>query len=149
MTDMRALLQRRLAAADRLYGDLVGILDAEGLRARIPGVRSSPVRNHFWCVVGARESYVRAARAGRWQGFESSLIDDEDPGAVRAALERTAAEVSGWIDELAADDEAGWEWALHLLEHETQHHGQLIRYFYSVPLPIPRSWVEQYALEEE
>lgn len=149
MNDLRALLQRRHAAADRLYLDLVEVLDADSLRARIPGARSSPVRNHFWCVVGARESYVRAALAGSWQGFESTLTDDEDPVAVRAALQSSAALVARWLGELDAADEEGWEWALHLLEHEAQHHGQLIRYFYSVPLPIPRSWIDQYALEEK
>ncbi len=144
-----ALLARHHGAANGLYLELIDTLDAEQLGSRIPGVRSSPVRNHFWCVVGARESYVRAARAGSWQGFASSLEADDDPVAVRAALERTAAEVAAWLGELADDDEYGWDWALHLLEHETQHHGQLIRYFYSVPLTVPRSWVEHYALEEQ
>jgi hypothetical protein len=148
MTALTALLQRRHAAANRLYLDLVDALDADMLRTRLPGVRSSPVRNHFWCVVGARESYVRAARAGVWQGFGSSLTDDQDPVAVREALERTAVEVSAWLAEIAPEDEAATEWALHLLEHEAQHHGQLIRYLYGVPLPIPRSWIDAYALEE-
>jgi len=147
MTALSGLLKRRHATADRLYLDLVDALDADRLDARLPGVRSSPVRNHFWCVVGARESYVHAARAGSWQGFSSSLADDRDPQAVRAALERTAVLVADWLDGLD-DDLAGIEWALHLLEHEAQHHGQLIRYLYGVPLPIPRSWIEQYALEE-
>jgi uncharacterized damage-inducible protein DinB len=148
MTAMAGLLQRHHAAANGLYLDLVDTLTPELLRTRIPGVRSSPVRNHFWCVVGARESYLRAARAGSWQGFASSLDADDDPGAVRAALERTAAEVATWLGELSPDDEHGAEWALHLIEHETQHHGQLVRYFYAVPLTIPRSWVDHYALEE-
>jgi len=143
-----ALLRRHHAAANRLYLDLLDGLTPDLLRTRLPGVRSSPVRNHFWCVAGARESYVRAARAGSWQGFDSSLTADDDPSAVRAALERTAAEVDAWLGELAPDDEYGWDWALNLLEHETQHHGQLIRYLYAVPMPVPRSWVEHYALEE-
>jgi len=34
-----------------------------------------------------------------------------------------------------------------LLEHEAQHHGQLIRYLYGLRLPIPASWKSRYALE--
>ncbi len=147
MTDLAALLSRRHTVVNDLYLDLVATLTTDLLRTRLPGVRSSPVRNQFWCVVGARESYVRAARAGSWQGFTSSLDDDDDPVAVRMALERTAAEVSEWLAELEPSDERGWEIALELLEHETQHHGQLIRYFYAVPLAIPASWVQHYALE--
>ncbi len=148
MTALTELLRRRHAAANGLYLDLVETLTPQTLRTRIPGARSSPVRNHFWCVVGARESYVRAARAGSWQGFASSLDADDDPDAVRAALERTAAEVATWLGGLALEDEYGLDWALQLLEHESQHHGQLIRYFYALPLPIPASWVQKYALEE-
>jgi uncharacterized damage-inducible protein DinB len=148
MNATSSLLRRRTEAADRLYRDLIAELTPDLLRSRLPGSRSSPVGNHFWCVVGARESYVRAARAGTWQGFTSSLAVDDDPEAIGAALERSARGVAQWIDDLDTEDEASLEWAFHLLEHETQHHGQLIRYLYAVPLPMPRSWIEQYALEE-
>jgi hypothetical protein len=149
VTDFIALLQLRHAVANELYLDLLDAMAPGRLRERLPGVRSSPVSNHFWCVVGARESYVRAARAGSWQGFTCSLADDEDAGQVRAALERTAGEVDAWLGELDPDDDAGVEIAVRLLEHETQHHGQLIRYLYAVPLPVPASWVDRYVLEPE
>jgi hypothetical protein len=35
---------------------------------------------------------------------------------------------------------------LDLLEHEAQHHGQLIRYLYALKLAIPDSWKARYAL---
>lgn len=149
MTDLIALLRRRHTIANSLYLDLLDALPPDRLRARLPGVRSSPVSNHFWCVVGARESYVRAARAGSWQGFDCSLADDEDADQVRAALEHSAAEVDAWIGELDPGDADSIEVALRLLEHETQHHGQLIRYLYAVPLPVPASWVQRYVLEPE
>lgn len=149
MTDLIALLRRRHTIANSLYLDLLDALPPDRLRARLPGVRSSPVSNHFWCVVGARESYVRAARAGSWQGFDCSLADDEDADQVRAALEHSAAEVDAWLGELDPGDADSIEVALRLLEHETQHHGQLIRYLYAVPLPVPASWVQRYVLEPE
>ena len=104
MTDLIALLRRRHTIANSLYLDLLDALPPDRLRARLPGVRSSPVSNHFWCVVGARESYVRAARAGSWQGFDCSLADDEDADQVRAALEHSAAEVDAWLGELDPGD---------------------------------------------
>lgn len=143
-------MRRRHAVANLLYLDLLGILTPDLLRSRIPSARSSPISNHFWCVVGARESYLRAARVGSWQGFACSLVgdQDEDPAAVRSAVERTGSDVAAWLSELDPSDEAGWDTAVRLLEHETQHHGQLIRYLYALPLPIPASWIERYALEE-
>lgn len=141
------LLRERLADANRLYLDLIETLGSAELNSRLPGVRSSRVSNHFWCVVGARESYSRAAQAGSWQGFASSLTEPEDPDAVRAALTSSAAFVDAWLSEITSTDEYGTNMALQLLEHEAQHHGQLIRYLYALPLPIPESWVQKYALE--
>lgn len=145
---MIPLLRERHRDANRLYLDLIDTLGSEQLRSRLPKVRSSPISNHFWCVVGARESYLRAARAGGWQGFACSLTDDENPDAVREALLSSASLVDEWLGGLAASDEYGASMALQLLEHESQHHGQLIRYFYALPLPIPASWVQKYALEQ-
>ena len=122
MTAWSSRLGERHRRANDLYLDLVDTLAPDDLRARLPNARSSPVSNHFWCVVGARESYVRAARAGSWQGFGCSLRDDEDTAAVRSALERSATEVRAWLDELGDEDDAGWETALALLEHEAQYH---------------------------
>lgn len=34
-----------------------------------------------------------------------------------------------------------------LLEHEVQHHGQLIRYLYGNRLAIPQSWKARYTLD--
>lgn len=36
--------------------------------------------------------------------------------------------------------------ALDLLEHEIQHHGQLIRYFYALGLEFPKEFSDRYAL---
>ncbi|WP_434811626.1 DinB family protein [Microbacterium sp. bgisy189] len=147
MTDFSALLTARLRAANGLYLDLIDVLTPDLLTARLPGVRSAPIWNQFWCVVGARESYVRWSRAGAWQGFACSLERIEEPGEIRSALARSMDEATAWLRGLAPDDEAGWGIAVHLLEHETQHHGQLIRYLYGVPLPMPQSWIDAYALD--
>ncbi|MBN9215933.1 MAG: hypothetical protein ABS62_05305 [Microbacterium sp. SCN 70-200] len=148
MTDFPALLRRRLAASSGLYRDFAAQLTPELLAARLPGVRSAPVWNQLWCVIAARESYERWARAGAWQGFECTLTETGDPGAVHAALESSGEAMDAWVAGLDAEDEASWAIALHLLEHETQHHGQLIRYLYGVPITLPRSWIEAYALDE-
>jgi uncharacterized damage-inducible protein DinB len=34
-----------------------------------------------------------------------------------------------------------------LLEHEVQHHGQLIRYLYGLGIERPESWKQRYALD--
>lgn len=44
-------------------------------------------------------------------------------------------------------DATGQRWLGDLLEHETQHHGQLIRYIYALDIPRPPSWRERYALD--
>jgi hypothetical protein len=142
------LLHERFARADRLWLDLVDALTPEQLGSRLADLPSDTIASQLRCVLGARESYPRAARAGEWQGFTSPLRDEQhgDPAAIRALLEQTAADVDAWLGGIETDDDH--RYALALLEHETQHHGQLIRYLYGLGIERPASWQRQYALDE-
>lgn len=148
---MNAVVRRRLTRANTLYVDLVGTLTSEQLASRLADLPSDTLGHQLWCVLGAREGFPRAARAGQWQGFTSPVSGDEltDPQALRAAFESTAGDVDAWVAEIDADDEQSFAYALALLEHETQHHGQLIRYLFGLDIPRPQTWQEQYALDEE
>lgn len=148
---MRSLLQRRFARANTLYLDLVEAMTPERLSSGLPGLPSDTVGHQLWCVLGARESYVRAARAGAWQGFTSPVAGEQltDPIALGDALRATSAGVAAWLGGLEDADEDSYTYALALLEHETQHHGQLIRYLYGLRVARPESWQRQYALDED
>ncbi|MDL9978949.1 hypothetical protein [Microbacterium candidum] len=148
---MNDLLRRRFARANRLYLDLVDALTPELLASRLPGLPSDAIGHQLWCVLGARESYPAAARAGQWQGFTSPVARDAsaDAASLRAAFEATAADVDLWVAEIGPDDEESLTYALALLEHETMHQGQLIRYQYGLGIARPHSWQQQYALDED
>ena len=148
---MNELLLRRFSRANTLYVDLVEALSAEQLGSHLADLPSDTIGHQLWCVLGARESYPRAARAGEWQGFTSPVTAEQttDAAALRAALARTSSAVDEWIAALDSDDEASFTYALALLEHETQHQGQLIRYLYGLGIARPQSWQRQYALDEE
>lgn len=117
------------------------------LRRRLGELPSNTIAGQLWCVVGARESYARAAREGGWRGFTSSLdtVSAGDPALVSQTLTRSFAEVAETVN--SGVDSAGQRWLADLLEHETQHHGQLIRYLYGLDIPRPASWRERYALD--
>lgn len=140
-------LLRRLERAGQLYDDLATVLTPELLGARLGDLPSSTIGEQLWCVVGARESYTRAAREGGWKGFTSSLdsASASDPEAVARILRSSLAEVRATLE--SGLDAAGQRWLGDLLEHETQHHGQLIRYLYGLGIDRPVSWRERYALE--
>ncbi|MFB7885607.1 DinB family protein [Microbacterium sp. NPDC056057] len=148
---MNELLRRRFSRANTLYLDFVDAVSAEQLGSHLADLPSDTVGHQLWCVLGARESYPRAAKAGEWQGFTSPVTADEttDAAALRAALVQTSSDVGDWITGLDAEDEASLTYALALLEHETQHHGQLIRYLYGLGIDRPESWQRQYALDED
>jgi hypothetical protein len=131
-----------------LYRDLLGVLDARTLTLRLPGMPSNSIGAQLWCVVGARESYARAIEAGAWAGFTCSLDEPGDPERVAAALESSAGVVASVFhseERLLSDVQE--RLILDLLEHEAQHHGQLIRFLYGLHLPIPASWKDRYALD--
>ena len=130
-----------------LYRDLLGVLDARALASGLPGVPSNSIGAQLWCVVGARESYARAIAAGAWAGFTCSLDEPGDPGRVAATLESSAATVASLLQSLDRLTDVQERLVLDLLEHEAQHHGQLIRYLYRLRLAIPASWKDRYALD--
>lgn len=129
-----------------LYRDLLAVLDEVSLNSRLPGLSSNAIGGQLWCVVGARESYARAIAAGEWTGFSCSLDEPGDPAKVAEALARSEAAVSEALAQLDESSDAQDRLVLDLIEHEAQHHGQLIRYLYGLKLPIPASWKARYAL---
>jgi predicted alpha/beta hydrolase len=92
---MTEQLQKRLSRTQTLYVDLLERLDAGLLASRLGELPSNSIGGQLWCVVGARHSYAKAARAGSWQGFSCPLPGDQvtDPAAVLAALNSTFEEV--------------------------------------------------------
>lgn len=141
---MHQILKMRLEQAFALTADLVVHLEEADLRAELPNLPSNRLSGQFWCVVGARESYITAIDAGSWQGFSCSLQAVEDRDAVLAALHVTAQRLAR-IDFAALSDEQ-IRLAFELLEHEVQHHGQLIRFVYGNRLSFPASWNKRYTV---
>ncbi len=145
-TGIRESFERSFA----LYRDLVASLDEADLDAKLPGLRSNTIGQQLWCVIGARESYSRAVRAGAWEGFSCSLDYGRtaDKEAVREALQRSEEAVSEALIGPERQNDARIRHILDLLKHEAQHHGQLIRYLYGLRLDIPESWKARYALDD-
>lgn len=146
---MITLLRSRLDQAQCLYNDLVDELTPELLASRLGDLPSNTIGQQLWCVIGARESFPDAARAGAWQGFDCSLKQEQlaDAVAVRDSLTRSAAEVDSWVRDVEISDEESLRYVLALLEHETMHQGQLLRYMYALEIARPRRWQELYALD--
>jgi hypothetical protein len=143
---LEAILRTRLNRSFGLFRDLAESLDEAALASRLPGIPSNTIGLQLWCVVGARESYARAIEAGEWRGFACSLESPTEPGPVAAALSRSAGALIALLGPIESFDDGRAGLLLDLLEHEAAHQGQLIRYLYSLRLPIPASWKARYAL---
>ncbi len=145
---MQEEVVRRLERSNTLYVDLVSQLTRESLVTRLGSAPSNTMGEQFWCVIGARESYSRAAREGAWQGFSCPLAADrtDDRDEILRLLDRTHRGIGVAIASGTGLTDAGISFLLDLLEHETQHHGQLIRYLYALDIERPPSWRERYSL---
>ena len=145
---MTRAIDARLHDAFGLYEVLVATLDDGALTRRLGDLPSNEIGQQLWCVVGARESYTRAIQRDGWAGFGCSLAaaDTHDRNRVADALQASAAAASEALAGLQELSEVQERLALTLLEHEAQHHGQLIRYLYGLRLPIPEAWKERYSL---
>ena len=128
--------------------ELLELIPETALVQKLP-IRSNEISQQYWCIVGARESYAKGIQQGAWAGFSCSLTkaDLPDRAKMLAGLDRSSAA----FDAAAASaewDEPRIKLLLDLLEHETQHQGQLIRYVYGLGLKFPDSWLKRWALDQ-
>ncbi len=141
---MHGILKERLTKAFKLTHDLFLHLAEADLEKKLPSLPSNEIAGQVWCMVGARESYFRAIKAGAWQGFACTLKAPRVKEAVMNTL-KTSEEQLDQID-FSSLNAAQTELAFSLLEHEIQHHGQLIRYVYANRLGFPESWNRRYTV---
>ena len=141
---MRRILKAKLLRSFELTRALVVHLDEAALGLDLRGLPSNRIAGQLWCVVGARESYLRAIEMGGWQGFACSLTAPREKSSVLAALEATQRQLADLdLEDISA---AQLDLAFDLLEHEVQHHGQLIRFVYGNALTFPESWSQRYTV---
>ena len=130
-----------LSRSFQMYEDLAASLSETDLGRDLP-VPSNTIWDQFWCVVGGRESYVKAVEAGEWVGFSCSLGPDTR-GRKEPLTEALTSSASS-VHEVSGADANDRE--LLLLLHEIQHQGQLIRFLLGLELPVPESWSKRWSL---
>ncbi len=141
---MHQQLKVKISRSFKLTYDLVSHLDERSLDLDLPNLPSNRIASQLWCIVGARESYMKAIELGTWAGFSCSLAEPKHKQSVLAVLEATYRQLNG-ISFIGLTD-VQIDLAFHLLEHEVQHHGQLIRFVYGNGLTFPKSWNERYTV---
>jgi len=141
---MKSIIINKLNRAFELTRDLAVHLDESALILHLKDLPSNSIGEQFWCIIGARESYLKAAQQGKWAGFTCSLKDTKSKQEIIDKLSLTQEQLN---DLTNIDlDEARLELLFDLLEHEIQHHGQLIRYVYGNELTFPVSWHTRYTV---
>jgi len=145
---MREKVIEHIKALFRAHQELAEILPKEAFGQKL-SIPSNTIGGQFWCLIGARESYTKAIKENGWAGFSCSM-PQEDTSNKEKVLNSLIKTAQYFERELK-----GTEWTsdrddllLDLLEHETQHQGQLIRYVYGLKYKFPKSWAERWALDE-
>lgn len=143
---MRQLVIDHVGALSAALTELAASLPEDAFERELTD-RSNAIGEQFWCVVGARESYAEAIAENAWAGFSCSLPGWAAVDKAKVVEALTAAglrleEVTRGVEWTEARDEM----LLSLLEHEAQHHGQLIRYVYALGYDFPDTWIERWSL---
>lgn len=141
---MNQQLKAKINRSFELTYDLVVHLDETSLSLDLPNLPSNRIAGQLWCIVGARESYTKAIEKGEWKGFSCSLATPKIKKIVLATLEATDKKLNE-INFMELTD-VQIDFAFNLLEHEIQHHGQLIRFVYANGLTFPESWHKRYTV---
>lgn len=141
---MNNVLKIRIDRAFNLTFDLIQGLREDELLLKLHNLPSNRIIDQLWCVVGARESYIKAIHENGWQGFSCSLEPPITKISIVAGLKKTYNSLCDcdFSNLNTIQQNLGFD----LLEHEIQHHGQLIRVIYGNKLQFPNSWNERYTV---
>jgi len=143
------VLKEKLQRSFGLYDDLIQELKEEHLKLDLAGLPSNTIGQQIWCVIGARQSYLKAILAGGWQGFACGLDwkSTENKLAVQEQLAESKKTFLAALDSLTSLSPSQQSLMFDLIEHEAQHHGQLVRYLYGQKLSVPATWKKRYNLD--
>lgn len=143
------VLYEKLNKNFELYDELIAHLGESSLGSKLAALPSNTIGEQFWCVVGARESYISGIQKGQWDGFRCSLSKEAitKKKDVTEALIKSASTARQVLGKITTLTEAQEKLAFELLEHEIQHQGQLIRYLYGLKLGIPAGLKARYHLD--
>jgi hypothetical protein len=139
------ILVEHLERAFNLTDDLVQGLSETDFTLKLNDLPSNTVGEQLWCIIGARESYLKAIINEGWSGFSCSLNDTTSKVEILRSLQKSTDECLRFLKSHDLN-ETRLDLLITLLEHEIQHHGQLIRYVYGNKLSFPRSWHERYTV---
>lgn len=139
------LLKQRVLQALRLTDDFYNHINGDSLRLRILDLPSNTIGEQAYCIIGARESYLEALRVGQWDKFICSLTDCNNITLIINKMEETHNNIEAFLQDIRIG-EINSNLLFDLLEHEVQHHGQLIRYAYSNKIDFPKSWNIRYTV---
>ncbi|PYZ94770.1 hypothetical protein CR194_04370 [Salipaludibacillus keqinensis] len=138
------VLKERLIKTLNLTKDFFNHISEEDLKLKISDVPSNTIGEQAYCIVGARESYLEALKIGEWAGFKCSLLESHNKPLIVSKLEETQSDIERFLQE--SSSEINMNLVMDLLEHEVQHHGQLIRYAYANKFAFPKSWNVRYTV---
>ena len=136
---MRSTIIRNLENRFSAYADLIAQTDAPALEATLAVEKHKSLKEHLWCLVGARESYAKALAANGWQGFACSMTSFT-PADFTSALASSSTEVMQAVQQIDGWTQAQEELLATLAEHEVMHEGQIIRHLYALGKTPPSSW---------
>lgn len=139
------IVKQRILQALNLTNDFYHHINVECLRLKISEVPSNTIGEQAYCIIGARESYLKALIIGQWDGFDCSLIDSKNKKLIITKLEETHSNIEEFLQDISID-EVNSNLLFDLLEHEVQHHGQLIRFAYANKIEFPKSWNTRYTV---
>jgi len=143
--EVNQVVLAKIKRAMDLSFDYVSFITEASLALRLPNLPSNSIGEQLWCIVGARESYLRAMQCGQWGGFSCSLKNPLAKDMVLSKLADTSLAIMEFLQS-ATLTPATVNFLLDLLEHEVQHHGQLIRYSYASKIGFPQTWRERYTV---
>lgn len=136
---MRNTVIENIKERFKAYDELATYIDDTVLKQNTNLPKNKDLANHFWCVIGARESYTKAIETGAWSGFACS-IKEVTTESIVISLENSKEGFDTVVSSIENWSHGRDQMLINLLEHETMHEGQIIRHMYALGYEVPKSF---------
>ena len=143
---MKNVIKDHLQVLFDLTTDLANAMDEVQYDEKLSTLPSNTLGGQLWCLVGTRESQLAVLKLEQEFSFSCSVSDAKNKLQIMQALFHSSADILVWLDRQEELQDSQLKGLLEIIEHEAQHHGQLIRYVYGNKWVFPESWKKYYTV---
>lgn len=156
MNDLQTQIKNQWKSLRGRTYDFLDVISQANLENKLPFQQSQSIYYQFDCMIGTTETITDSIKNEHGDPWHCSLpnnVSSMPKEQIKKHLQKSddsLLKILTKTDLLTqqADNRTPLDKYLELVEHESQHQGQIINFIYALNLPIPQSWATYWHLKK-